>query len=454
MYLPSQGQQLDARQNDPDGEKKGGNNNNVFVICAAVIVFALGIILMSYFALRTLRRMNCRPKYLPGNFLKDRWNRWQAAPSYGQIPNGGSSSANQNENGSTTANNTATEEGSEMNTTNGVRRDTSVRSVITLPPYSFSPKPTEQVLAREGERGGMDVVVEFPETAEEEETRREDLMEGLYQIRQQRRQEIAEREDRRRERREARARGDFVRLEQLRIQSRARASSRSSGNGNTNTSNALTVAEHQSRGRERRISSVSYAEVGYVRHDGSRLRADSPDSDRSPLLSNAAAVATDHSNRSSTSVLMNVHSRGESYSSVQSAATGISDSDTLTQVDSHAQSTHSTRHSVTEPEEGDVGAHVIPPPPDYDNLDWGDAPPYESPVADRGENVPRLRQLTVLPSIQVEAASPVGNTPTTPTNPHHPESNSPVENSSNADHAPVTTTTNTTTTTSTTAPSS
>lgn len=424
MYLPSQDLHLfDARQNQNDSSNPGdkqedkntGTKNNVFVICAAVLVFALGVILMSYFALRTLRRMNCRPKYIPGKFLKGKWNRWGAGASYGQVPN----DSGPNRSSGATAN-TPAEEGSEMNTNNTVRRDTSVRSVITLPPYSISPKPTEQVIAREGERGGMDVVVEFPETAEEEETRREELMEGLYQIRQQRRQEIAEREERRRERREARSRGDFVRLEQLRVQSRARAQSRSSANGSTsNLSGALTLAEHQSRGRDRRISSVSYAEVGYVRHDGTRLRPSSADSDRHPLLSDAAAVSMDNPDRSSTATLTNIHSRGESYSSIQSGASGISESDTLTQVQSHAPSAysaHSGRQSMTEPEEGDVGSHNIPPP-DYDHLEWGEAPPYESPIADRGENVPRLRELTVLPTIHIDAASPISTTPTSPLNP-------------------------------------
>ena len=66
---------------------------------------------------------------------------------------------------------------------------------MTLPPYSYSPKPTEQILGREGERAGMDIVAEFPGTADEEENRREDEMESLYQIRQARRQEIADSEE-------------------------------------------------------------------------------------------------------------------------------------------------------------------------------------------------------------------------------------------------------------------
>ncbi|KAE8163638.1 hypothetical protein BDV40DRAFT_262180 [Aspergillus tamarii] len=427
MYIPSQYGRLVARQSGPpvadnnhEARSETSHRNNIFIICAAAIVFALAVILMTYFTLRTLRRMNCRPKYIPGKSLKDRWNRWQAGASYGQVPNDGASS-NRAEAGANTG---SAERGSEMNTNSAVRRETSVRSVMTLPAYSSSPKPSEQVIAREGERGGMDVVVEFPETADEEEARREELMESLYQIRQQRREEIAEREARREERREARARGDYIRLEQLRQESRARAQSRSSANGsNTNFSSALTLAEARSRGRERRISSVSYAALGYVRHDGTRMRnssPDEPDTDSRPLLSNVDTMSTETANRSSTSSLTNVHSRGESYSSAHSADTGVSEQDSLTPVQSHAASTHSV---IPSSGEGDLGALHIPPP-DYEQLDWGEAPPYESPTAERGNHPPQLRELTPLPTIQIELASPVNNTPTTPTNPRREEHSS------------------------------
>ncbi|RAH74129.1 uncharacterized protein BO66DRAFT_313639 [Aspergillus aculeatinus CBS 121060] len=424
MYIPDDLRHFGARQNgpasDPNTEKSSDNGgdhttnkkNNIFIICAACIIFVLSFILMLYFVLRTLRRMECRPKYIPGKFLKDRWNRWNVGVTYGQVPDG--SSTNNPGNASTEA---PPEGGSEMHTTNtAVRRETSIRSIITLPPYSASPKPTEQVIAREGEREGMDVVVEFPETAEEEEERRENLMESLYQVRLQRRQELAEREQRRQERREARAQGDHARLEQLRMQSRARAQSRSSANA-SNSALSATLAESQGRGRDRRISSVSYAEVGYVRHDGSRVRASSPDSDRRPLLTDATGMSSEAADRSSGSILTGIHSRGESYSSFQSGATTISEADTLTQVRSHATSTHSLGQPIPGPEDGgDVGALHIPPP-DYEDLDWGEAPPYQSPIAERGEHAPQLRELTPLPTIHIDAASPISNTPTTPTNP-------------------------------------
>lgn len=163
-----------------------------------------------------------------------------------------------------------------------VRRQTSVRSIMTLPAYSSSVRENEQVLAREGERDGVDVVVELPETEQEEEEQREEEMESLYQIRQMRRAEAAEREDRRRRRHEARARGDFAEVE--RIQQEARTATHQ-------TDAAVMIADHQARmgQRERRVSSVSYAELGVARHDGTRIRANSNDSDR-PLLGSAASI--------------------------------------------------------------------------------------------------------------------------------------------------------------------
>ncbi|OJJ40960.1 hypothetical protein ASPWEDRAFT_78968, partial [Aspergillus wentii DTO 134E9] len=378
--------------------------------CAAVIVFFLAFAVMMFFVFRTLRRMNCRPKYLPGKFLKEKWRKWDVGGSYGQVA-GSSNNHDQD-----TAYRGAAESGSEMNT-NTVRRETSVRSIATLPAYSPSPKPTEQIIAREGERGGMDVVVEFPETAEEEEGRREELMESLYQIRLQRRQELAEREARRQARREARDRGDFLRLEELRMESRRRQRSRSTTASGSNSTlpSSTNVAEHQTRGRDRRISRVNYASLGCVRHDGTRVRSTSPDSDNRPLLSNAASMNVD--GNSSLTRPTSFHSRGESYSSANSMSTRGSDGDSLTPVASHATSNsghsgHSGHEDSTAPsrsgaEEGDVGALHIPPP-DYDHLDWGEAPAYESPTTERNEHAPRLPQLQVpLPTIHIDAASPV-----------------------------------------------
>lgn len=298
----------------------------------------------------------------------------------------------------------------------GVQRETSVRSIMTLPPYSVSPKPTEQIVAREGERGGMDMVVEFPETVDEQEQRREDQMESLYQLRLQRRQELDEREARRRERREARARGDSARLEQLAAESRARNNRRNAANASNTSLNATAiVAEHQSRERDRRISSVSYASIGRVRHDGSRLRADSHDSDHHPLLPNAVVDSSSPSLMDAPSV----RSRVQSFaSSIMTASTSMTEAEPLVL---RPTSTHLSSRpvSVSQPDEGDLGTLNIPPPPDYEHLDWGEAPAYESPTLERHPSPtpgPRqLPQLSRLPAIHVNVASPMAVSPVSPT---------------------------------------
>ncbi|RJE24025.1 hypothetical protein PHISCL_03619 [Aspergillus sclerotialis] len=394
MYIP-----LQPRLASDPGDGSGGqsdNKNHVFVICAATIICSLTFIAMTFFVLRTLRRMNCRPKYLPGKYLKEKWYQWPVGPRYGQVPEPAQSRDTAYH---PPASGQAAETATEMNTANnanGIQRDTSIRSIITLPAYSQSPKPTEQIIAREGERAGMDVVVEFPETAEEEEARREETMESLYQIRLRRRQEVAERQARREARRAARAQGDEARVEQLRMESRR---NRSSTNDSSRSASML-LREHRARSRESRISRVNYAALGCVRHDGSRVRANSAESDSHPLL--------DASRPS-------MHSRDDSIASLLSASS-TSDVDTLHLVSSHPQS---TRQSMSA-DDGDVGALNIPPP-DYDHLDWGEAPAYTSPIAEnsseRSQNL-QLPEITPLPAIHVDVASPVNDSPATPTNPH------------------------------------
>lgn len=172
----------------------------------------------------------------------------------------------------------------------GVDRQISVRSIMTLPAYTASARPTEKILGREGERAGMDVVVEFPESTTEEEARREEEMESLYQIREARReQQAARRQERnlRRARREARNLGDRRAVAELDAQAaRARESAASRPN--------VLMAEHQTRDRERgrRISSVAYASLGVARHDGSRVRSDSASEDGRPLLDSAAGMGS------------------------------------------------------------------------------------------------------------------------------------------------------------------
>lgn len=368
----------------------------------SVVLFGLAVSALSFFLARYLRQRYYEPKYIPGKKLKRKWKQWcPGNASYGQVPTQAAANGDNND----TSYRGAHGPGPEMTTTtaDGVRRETSVRSIITLPPYQASPQPTEQIIAREGEREGMDTVVEFPETAEEQESRREEQMEALYQIRVQRREEQAEREAHRQARREARDRGDTVRLGQLAAESRARNSRRREANNSTTSLTASgVVAEHQHRERERRISSVSYAELGHVRHDGSRVRADSHESDHHPLLQNAAV------NASSPSLAdpMSMTSRVQSFaSSIMTTDTTGTEAEPLVL---RPTSTHGSGRPTSQGDEGDLGALNIPPPPDYDHLDWGAAPAYESPVRGRGEG-PHL------PAIQVDIASPNNVSPVTPT---------------------------------------
>ncbi|EPS30562.1 hypothetical protein PDE_05514 [Penicillium oxalicum 114-2] len=402
-------------------QKRGlSRKNSVFIICVSVLISLIILSVCLYSVARWLRERYSEPKYIPGQTLKRKWRQWlPGSSSYGQVPTHGAPS-----NGRDTSYRGARGSGPEMvsvsfsnsrsnnsdnnNNSHGPQRETSIRSVITLPAYSASPKPTEQVIAREGERAGMDVVIEFPETAEEEESRRDGQMEALYQLRVQRRQELADREARRRERREARARGDSVRLEQLNEESRNRTRRRRDGNeSSTSLAASAVVADYRARERERRIASVSYADLGHVRHDGTRLRADShnSDSDQHPLLQNAEM----HASSPSLTTIPTTRSQVQSYASTMS---NEADPLVLRPVSTQASSIRPISAAV---EEGDLGAFNMPPPPDYDHLDWGEAPAYESPVNQRNES--RLPEITRLPSIHINIASPTTSSPVAPTSP-------------------------------------
>ncbi|KAJ5225319.1 hypothetical protein N7468_006544 [Penicillium chermesinum] len=334
-----------------------GSKNHIFIIIFVTIIFFLALCVCGFFLARYLRQRHYNPKYIPGKALKRKWQQWcpGGKASYGQVP---SQTAANNDQDTSYRGGGANPP--EMTTTNNaeVRRETSIRSVITLPAYSANPNPTEQVVAREGERAGMDMVVEFPETAEEEEARREEQMEALYQVRLNRRQEQAERDARREERRAARARGDSLRLAQIAAESRVRNSNRRSGNNSSSSLSASAViAENQARERARRIASVSYADLGHVRHDGSRLRADSANSDHRPLLQNAAG------NPSSPS-LADQQDGGSSRiqsmaSSIRTVDTGGVDLDTLTLVPTVTQG---SSRPASQFEEADLGDVNIPPP--------------------------------------------------------------------------------------------
>jgi hypothetical protein len=369
-------------------------------------------------SIRQLRIKHSNPKYVPTPLLKKLWKKWEPRSQRYSLPEDNehlepitstrqtgvrrsgappSSFTPAARNAVEAANNSASGAA-------GVDRNTSVRSVMTLPAYNPSASQNEQVLAREGERGGIDVVIEFPETVDEEEQQREAEMEALYQVRLARRRENEEREERRRLRREARERGDFVALREISERQRTVSA----------TSAGPTIeelrAEHDriKRERQRAVSSVSYADLGIARHDGTRLRANSHESEREGLLGDAASFAASSQ----------YHRRDRSASSIISIDTMNSDLPspgfTRTRADSRPGTPSSRRRSGTSQvgtvstlNEGRAGSSPemidhddIPPnsPPGYENIPLDtpqdehraplEPPPdYSSPVLGRGEYV-------------------------------------------------------------------
>ena len=313
---------------------------------------------------------------------------------------------------------------------------------MTLPPYHPSPNPNERLIAREGERAGVDTVVEFPETAEEEETRRGEDMESLYQIRQARRQEINERNERRRQRQEAREQGDWARLEQLRLdaQRRARARAESTGSAGSSTtslppgSSRELMAEHAARAssRERRVSSVSYADLGLARHDGTRLRADSVESDHRPLLESAAGIsgsisanndplqeAPRRTSRFHLPVFGGRHNRAASAESVMTTDSEIAAMTPQTSsADRSNSGTGSDDVAVRTPSASEPSPPISEDPPGYNDdeeesaMGPTDSPPdYTALQSESGTGVPRLPSLRVgeplLPAIEITRSTPL-----------------------------------------------
>ncbi|KAI9816020.1 MAG: hypothetical protein M1827_002012 [Pycnora praestabilis] len=424
MRLPPSSSGLEARQDTPPKQNSGALIGTIAGILAAVL-----IAIVLFFTLRSLRQKHPNPRYIPTAFLKRKWRGWSSKGNYFRASDGGSA-----HNGETSLDNTSTSYSNagepQPAAAGGVDRNTSVRSVMTLPAYNPNPRPNEKILGREGERAGIDTVIEYPEDAEEEESRREEEMESLYQIRVARRTEAAEREERRRLRREAREREDWAALEELRIRSRLRADSSGTQNApgasTTILGSSNLINDHTARDRERRISSVSYMDVGLARHDGTRVRANSEDSSEWPLLETAASMGGTVSRPAS--LFTPSHRRDRSASSALSISTNASDD--------HDHTTPSTRNghgssyfersslsNVQTPSasqdtpsgSSDLGeAHIPPPePPQYENLGWEEAPPYESPVRTRA---PQLPALVTLPAIEVTGTTPINSVPATPVN--------------------------------------
>jgi hypothetical protein len=168
-------------------------------------------------------------------------------------------------------------------TASNLDRNTSIRSIMTLPKYSNTVNEGERVLGRAGERDGVDIILEMPSDEQQEALRNEE-METMYQIRLTRRQQAEEREERRRRTREARERGDRAALQEI----------QQIRNAQNNDTTIQDLRDRQSEiraSRDRATSSVSYHELGIVHNNGTRIRANSTESERIGLLSDAASIA-------------------------------------------------------------------------------------------------------------------------------------------------------------------
>lgn len=292
-----------------------------------MIIIVVVIVICLYLFLRLYRARNAEPKYLPKP-LKKLWSKWDVTTTStstakyartGEADDGHFSRRMRQRSAQDDLNDTLQDisvanrlaNGPPDQADAGVNRNTSVRSVMTLPAYRPNATENEQVLGREGERGGIDTVVELP-TAEDEEALREEEMAALYQIRLARRRQIAEREARREERRIARERQDHRALADIRERARLAAEA-----AHREVDGLRESHDAVKESRARAVSSVSYADVGLVRADGTRLRANSNESERMGLLSDAGSIAL--SARESRTSLQ--HRRAPSGQSVMSIDT-------------------------------------------------------------------------------------------------------------------------------------
>ncbi|KAL8946926.1 MAG: hypothetical protein Q9222_006739 [Ikaeria aurantiellina] len=419
MRLP-----LEIRDDASDGKDKGQTVPPSIIV--GIILASLLVLIALYVLMITLRGSHTNPKYIPTPFLKKRWQAWKPktikyrmfgfdpiSPLYNQHPDRRS-----------TANVHTTSDGqthTEMSE-DTVNRNTSVRSVMTLPAYNPSPLPSERLIAREGERAGVDSVVEFPETAEEEEARREEDMQELFQIRQQRRLENEERTQRRRERRAARAAGDWATVERLRVEAQVRINARRAefmaapGTPGSSSSDLppdadAMLAEYRSRNssRDRRISSVSYADLGLARHDGTRIRADSVESDHRPLLDGAASMGNSRHDLYIPPV-PSLHQRNASMGSVMTTDSEAGEVATPYTSNRSGSDPPILTPSATQGSSGSDRdeSHPRDNPPEYEDEE---APPYTSPVRHRAPQLPEMRHV---PSIEIENATPINSVPATP----------------------------------------
>ncbi|KAF9776563.1 hypothetical protein IL306_005250 [Fusarium sp. DS 682] len=368
---------LQIRETSSKNDNSGTNNTVVFIVIGSIAGVVVAITLAVCVTKARQKKKPIESKKKKGGFLGRITGRLGQG-NYEQTASedGGESGrqSHQLDPTSTTTNNRQNRN-STNNTSNAgatVDRNTSVRSVLTLPAYRQSANHNERVLGREGERDGVDVIIDLP-TAEAEEEARNEEMETLYQIRLARRQALAEREERRERRREARLRNDYRELEAIRAETRA-------ANEDNTISELRTTVDQIKDNRQRSVSSVSYADVGVARHDGTRIRANSSESERVGLLSDAASMQSGHQ-------------RGRSYSS---AASHDDDFSSLAPARSRGASIRSGSadgRAGSSPElvEADLGEEAMPPP-EYEDIPLNDdrssshGPPPEYPGPERSSS--------------------------------------------------------------------
>ncbi|KAF8422468.1 hypothetical protein EV426DRAFT_170646 [Tirmania nivea] len=402
---PDVNQAGDSVQVDGQSQTTRSAVIGIAILCGLVIFF-----LVTYFLLRYFRKTYAEPPPWLPKFLKKGWNKWYSAPT------------------ASTAYSRARLEDSDGPPHPGrVDRTTSVRSIMTLPEYRAIANPDkERTIAREGERGGMDVVIEFPETQDEEEARREQHMQTLYEIRVAR---TADREERR-ARREARRRGE--RLPSNSSVARLRTPSGSvppqvlgggvssllnveAGDSPRSSTPAISsriqeVLASRSASTlaaliaepEARLPQVTYADIGVARPDGSRVRESSVSSDQRVLLGDAATMGNSHSRQNSSGSINTIpynHGHAISASALSSTtyATANMNASTLSIARTARRESGDSFQFVQLHGHGRQSSEVTDMrmnPPEYDRLRFEEAPPYESPVETRLELPPLTPAVT------------------------------------------------------------
>jgi hypothetical protein len=282
-----------------------------------------------------------------------------------------------------------------------VDRHTSVRSVLTLPAYSRAAAHTEQVLGREGDRDGIDVVVDNP-TQEDEEELREREMDALYQLRAARRQHNADRETLRMQRQEAQRSHNMAALNEIRARSRNATSQ-----NNTQVDELRRGIDQAKENRQRSVSSVSYADLGVARHDGTRIRANSNDSERMGLLSDAASIAISGRTGAS-SPQPPSHRRASSVASMDSDFPSPAlprNRDSQPPTPRRMSAAPGRAGSSPELVESDLGVESIPPPEYEDvSLDDGNAHRSTTPLDEPPPDYPGPYRSNSLASSNTNAA--------------------------------------------------